>query len=548
MQTITAESYKELARKGPEFAKKSATDFSIMLYRRMILADLAGRVEGHPKQRKRSSKAKKLSASIQRIHLGLLVGGISYTIELAAIPSNLVSPPFQEAVDSFVSRLNITAEQYDRLANRYQQYVFGTKRLRGLADAAQYAILQRLQKGISTGLGNGWSYERFKKSYPDFQKYFSAESHLKLIYRQNVQQAINSGVFQQIWADDEDYDLMFQTSGDERVDADEGDSGPCLKADGYVAKKSDDVWRKLWPPLHFGCRCVVRETVDSDYKENRPQSVDTDSIPEDFQNWPGDGFTISAPETADMQAIEDYLESIKDEATVAPVPEEPPPMEPEKLPEPPPLEPETPPTPYREQPIDPKSFIEYDSETEELVREDWTDFWSHETNREENNFFKDYQGFGHQNVNDYLRGHEIDWEDVADEEYIQHAIDVLDRGFEHKGAVLDESIRVWRGFNAPKLQAALQQDYQAMIGTEFIDDGYVSTSIFKHGSFSGNIKAEILVPKGSRAVYLESLARMGEYEMLLARGCRFRIIDIVHQKGYGSGTWKIVMQLLEQGK
>jgi len=74
-----------------------------------------------------------------------------------------------------------------------------------------------------------------------------------------------------------------------------------------------------------------------------------------------------------------------------------------------------------------------------------------------------------------------------------------------------------------------------LIGTTYIDHGFSSTTrVDTHRSFGDrDVKLEILAPKGSNGLFIDHLERPSwpEKEVLLQRGSKFKIIDVITNKG-----------------
>ncbi len=96
---------------------------------------------------------------------------------------------------------------------------------------------------------------------------------------------------------------------------------------------------------------------------------------------------------------------------------------------------------------------------------------------------------------------------------------------------LPESVTTWRG-----VKARDGRDWKALVGTEFSDNGYFSTSINPREStahadpaeYSGGAMIRVNLPKGQKAAYLGDWT--SEQEMLLPRGMTFKV-KAVHEPG-----------------
>ena len=87
------------------------------------------------------------------------------------------------------------------------------------------------------------------------------------------------------------------------------------------------------------------------------------------------------------------------------------------------------------------------------------------------------------------------------------------------------------------------QNKTMFIGTIVEDKGFTSTSPAPSGGFPGDIEYVIKVPKGSQAMYVDSISRnRGEEELLINCGGKFMVEDI-ELDSYGNVN-KIFMTLI----
>lgn len=136
---------------------------------------------------------------------------------------------------------------------------------------------------------------------------------------------------------------------------------------------------------------------------------------------------------------------------------------------------------------------------------------------------KRYTGSGYENCNAYLRGLEMkEWNEPPGPDDVDEFVSSIDNVFD-KSPRLPKAYKAFRGVD-PIALSGLQP------GDEFVDDGFVSTSVDSHKAFSGT-KLEIRVPKGARALYVEEVSNLGhERELLLDRSSKFRILKAEYAK------------------
>ena len=171
------------------------------------------------------------------------------------------------------------------------------------------------------------------------------------------------------------------------------------------------------------------------------------------------------------------------------------------------------------------------------VMEDWCLDWLKEISREERNGVETYTGSAYISMNEYLRGQRA-VTSYADE--IKQATEAL------KKASLPEEVIVRRGSGYNMLRELgidiSEANKDKMIGSLVTDKGFVSTSPSPSGGFDTGIEYIIKVPKGSQAMYVDTISRhRGEEELLINRGGKY-IIEDVEFDSYGD-VKKIYMTL-----
>lgn len=129
----------------------------------------------------------------------------------------------------------------------------------------------------------------------------------------------------------------------------------------------------------------------------------------------------------------------------------------------------------------------------------------------------DYMDTAYRQVNKYLRKDEMPT--GYNKSFMDDMIDGLDAACENE---IGEDVVVYRSMKPTDLD----------IGDEFVDKGYVSTSLDKNvaATFRHGILARIYVPKGSKGVFLGHVPvgmNRNEWEVLLARQTKFRVLNKV---------------------
>ena len=168
---------------------------------------------------------------------------------------------------------------------------------------------------------------------------------------------------------------------------------------------------------------------------------------------------------------------------------------------------------------------EYDRLLEEY-RQSSFGSWYNGLSDEETTSIGEYSGDGYSGINGLLRGHMTEkmveaWDDVSSigiREMIDHIDDSISR-FE-----LKKGIKVYRTCEKDVFESLSTQ-----VGSKFVDDGFVSTTVLNKKVASGNVFMEIDVPPGTgRGAWINPLSGSEdeEWEFLLQRGSVFEITDV----------------------
>lgn len=168
---------------------------------------------------------------------------------------------------------------------------------------------------------------------------------------------------------------------------------------------------------------------------------------------------------------------------------------------------------------------EYDRLLEEY-RQSSFGSWYNGLSDEETTSIGEYSGDGYSGINGLLRGHMTEkmvnaWDDVSSmgiREMVDHIDDSISR-FE-----LKKGIKVYR-----TCEKDVFENLSTQVGSKFVDDGFVSTTVLNKKVASGNVFMEIDVPPGTgRGAWINPLSGSAdkEWEFLLQRGSVFEITDV----------------------
>ena len=169
----------------------------------------------------------------------------------------------------------------------------------------------------------------------------------------------------------------------------------------------------------------------------------------------------------------------------------------------------------------------------------WTDDWLQVITPAERAGVVKYTSNAYTDMNRYLRG-QSSTTNYADE--IAAAKSALSKA----SLPQDTIVRRGSGYNMLDelgLGSVTSQNKDRFIGAIVEDKGFVSTSPSPSGGFSGSIEYVIKVPKGSQAMYVDSISRFrGEEELLINCGGKFVVEDVEVDK-WGNIS-KIFMTLI----
>ena len=165
------------------------------------------------------------------------------------------------------------------------------------------------------------------------------------------------------------------------------------------------------------------------------------------------------------------------------------------------------------------------------------DKWLNEVTPDEKQGVVTYTGSAYTDMNRHLRGIE-----PTTSRYTLQAIKDCKAALNK--AHTDEAIVVGRGSYGDSLAGMLGVRYpgdvqwfvdnkESLIGGLAQDKGFLSTTPYEGGGFSGEVIYRINVPKGAHGVYVDSISlHQGEKEFLLQAGSKFRVVDIQKKDSY----------------
>lgn len=154
--------------------------------------------------------------------------------------------------------------------------------------------------------------------------------------------------------------------------------------------------------------------------------------------------------------------------------------------------------------------------------ENWCEDWIQEISFAEKKSVRVYTGNAYKEMNMFLRG-QMPYTSYAED--INQATEAL------KKASIPEEVIVRRGSDYNMLKELgidiSEENKDKLVGTVVTDKGFLSTSPDIYGGFSEDIEYIIKVPKGSQAMYVDTISKHeGEKELLINRGGKFFVEDV----------------------
>ncbi len=99
--------------------------------------------------------------------------------------------------------------------------------------------------------------------------------------------------------------------------------------------------------------------------------------------------------------------------------------------------------------------------------------------------------------------------------------------------------------NANNLKGKTTEELRKLLkGKEAIEDAFSSTSIIDRGAEMGGIHIKMFAPKGTKGIYINEISEYKdiEYEMLLQKGTKYKINDIIYDKD--DDIYEVLMEVI----
>lgn len=185
-------------------------------------------------------------------------------VERYALNTVLLSKPFENAIDLFKKRVPRLAEVVAGLTPRVMQRSFW------ITDVESHTALHRIKSRLINSLkgqkigekaGGVSEFVDFARSKIGLEL---AHARLEIVYRTNMQSALNAGIKHQLSSPDTaDHVALYRLNEihDTRTRGNPAgkypDAGPHYQMDGFIESPSNAVWKVIWPPNGYQCRASI---------------------------------------------------------------------------------------------------------------------------------------------------------------------------------------------------------------------------------------------------------------------------------------------------
>lgn len=172
--------------------------------------------------------------------------------------------------------------------------------------------------------------------------------------------------------------------------------------------------------------------------------------------------------------------------------------------------------------------------------------WDNALSSDERTGIQNYTGSYYTEMNSAMRERRINQSRYK--KYIDDATTGLEKW------EVQEDVIVWRGisssrtfaqsvFNVSEQELIQMFNDRTIIGQTFTEYGFASTGVTKGAGWSKQISAEIYVPKGTKAMYVDPISKhRDEKELLLQRGTVFKIWDFTEN----NGRYRLRLEIVDQ--
>ena len=217
-----------------------------LLAKHLAAANLLGRTQIAREVKRKTGKNVAISTG-SRLHVHF-----AEDADDPAVVGFSVNLPNDQAADYLRNLTPVTKDTFDGLTQQYRKDAFT------IAGTSDVRLIQKIRDQLAEVMKDGGTKADFDKAADKLTAEAGVEKinafTLDTVFQINMQKAYSLGRLEQlqhpavldalpIWE--------YMTVGDDRVRATHA------ALDGFQAQAIDPVWKKIYPPWDFGCRCTV---------------------------------------------------------------------------------------------------------------------------------------------------------------------------------------------------------------------------------------------------------------------------------------------------
>jgi len=166
----------------------------------------------------------------------------------------------QQAALEFLKRKQVVpTSDYQEIWGRNHAFAFT------IAQALRFDIVAATKQTLVTALEQGWSERKTRQVMSEVHKRMGVTTanpwRLQTIYRTNMQAAYQAGRWNAMWAMRDDRPWLQYVAV---MDGSTRETHAALN--GKIARVTDSIWREIYPPNGFNCRCRVRALTNAQAK------------------------------------------------------------------------------------------------------------------------------------------------------------------------------------------------------------------------------------------------------------------------------------------
>lgn len=161
----------------------------------------------------------------------------------------------------------VTKLTFDGLSDQYKRDAFT------VAGVSDVRLIEKVRDALAEVIKNGGTQKDFEQAVSKLTSAAGVEQlaafTLDTVFTTNMQKAYSLGRYEQLsnpGVQDAIPFWQYITAGDSRVRPEHA------VLDGFAARSDDPVWRKIYPPNGFNCRCLVIGLLKEEAPDNANES------------------------------------------------------------------------------------------------------------------------------------------------------------------------------------------------------------------------------------------------------------------------------------